>query len=146
MKTSFLHRLLFVALTLGSAIAAAAKQPVIGFLMVEADRHFTEERDTYPYATRVLAKHDFGFGLGEWHAFFGNRASQSGALDMLRQFNVTVIDTPFDSSIMDLGPQRQRTAAAARGRWRSTWRKAAACSSSCRPCATRETRTRITPT
>jgi hypothetical protein len=35
-------------------------------------------------------------------------------LDLLGKFNVTVIDTPFDSSIMDLGPQRQQTAAAAR--------------------------------
>jgi hypothetical protein len=105
---------LCLVLTFGSALACAAKQPVIGFLMIEAGTRFTEERDSYPYATRVLAKNDFGFGLGEWHAFVGDQASESRTLDLLRKFNVTVIDTPFDSSIMDLRPQRQRTAAAAR--------------------------------
>ena len=110
-----LKPILFFALTLGPALASAAKQPVIGFLMVEAGSHFAEERDSYPYATRVLAKNGFAFGLGEWHAFFGDQASEPRTLDLLRKFNVMVIDTPFDSSILDLGRQRQRAAAAARG-------------------------------
>ncbi|MGD0039698.1 MAG: hypothetical protein ABSE84_04625, partial [Isosphaeraceae bacterium] len=110
-----LKHVLPLALTLGSSLACAAKQPVIGFLMVEAGSHFAEERDSYPYATRVLAENGFGFGLGEWQAFFGDQPGESRTLELLGKFNVTVIDTPFDSSIIDLGPQRQHAAAGARG-------------------------------
>ncbi|MFI5380741.1 MAG: hypothetical protein ACHRHE_15690 [Tepidisphaerales bacterium] len=109
-----LNFILIVALTCAFTSALAAKEPVVGFLMVDADRHFAEERDSYPYATRVLARNGFGFGLGEWGVLFGGRATETRTLDLLRQFNVMVIDTPFDSSITDLGPNRQRTAAAAR--------------------------------
>jgi len=103
-----------VALVLASLLRAAAGGPMVGFLMVDAERYDAEERDSYPYAVRVLAPNGFGFGLGEWHQFFGDRVSSEGTLGLLRQFHVTVIDTPFDSSIMDLGPERQRTAAVAR--------------------------------
>ena len=109
-----MHRLaLVLALALLPALALA-KPPVVGFLQVDADKYYAEERDTYPYAVRVLAKNDFAFGMAEWHRFFGEQAGEAGTLDLLRRFNVMVIDTPFDSSIMDLGPARQRSAAAAR--------------------------------
>ena len=107
-------KILFACLAMAISLVAAAKDPVVGFLMVDADRYFAEERDSYPYAARVLSKNGFGFGLAEWQRFFGEQASETGTLDLLRQFNVMVIDTPFDNSIMDLGPGRQRSAAAAR--------------------------------
>ncbi len=93
---------------------AIAREPVVGFLMVDADRYYAEERDSYPYATRVLTPNGFRFGLAEWRKFFGDQANERGTLELLRRFNVMVVDTPFDFSIMDLGPQRQRTAATAR--------------------------------
>ncbi|MBI2299282.1 MAG: hypothetical protein HYU66_10140 [Armatimonadetes bacterium] len=103
-----------LALLLLLPALAAAKDPVIGFVMVDADRYFAEERDSYPYATRVLAPNGFGFGLAEWRLVFGEQADPRRTLELFRQFNVMVLDTPFDSSIMDLGPERLRTAANAR--------------------------------
>ena len=94
---------------------ALARQPVVGFLAVDAERRFAEDRDSNPYAARVLGKNGFRFGLAEWRLFFGQRADEARTLELLRQFNVMVLDTPFDFSIGDLGPDRQRTAAAARG-------------------------------
>jgi hypothetical protein len=112
MKT--LGNMLVIAWLFASALTLQAKEPMIGFLMVDADRYFAEERDSYPYAARVLANRGMGFGLAEWRMFFGDQAGETGTLELLRQFNVMVVDTPTDYSIMDLGPGRQRTAAAAR--------------------------------
>ena len=63
------------------ALASAAKQPVIGFLMVDASSHFAEERDSYPYAMRVLAKNGFRFRPGRVARVFrrpGQRAADAG--------------------------------------------------------------------
>lgn len=108
------HALAAVLLVLSYLGLSAADTPVVGFLRVDAERYFAEERDAYPYAVRVLRPNGFGFGLGEWHQFFGKRVSPAATLDLLRQFHVTVIDTPFDCSITDLGPARRQTAATAR--------------------------------
>jgi len=95
------------------ALAVAQRQPVVGFLLVDADKYFAEEQRFNPYATRVLAPNGFGFGLAEWHDFFGARADETRTLELLRRFNVIVIDTPFDSSIIEIGPAQEKTAAAA---------------------------------
>jgi hypothetical protein len=59
-KMKTLGSILVIAWFFASVLALAAKEPVIGFLMPDADRYFAEERDSYPYAARVLAKNDFG--------------------------------------------------------------------------------------
>ena len=46
--------------------------------------------------------------------FLTTMAASRGRWTCCDKFNVTVIDTPFDSSIVDLAPQRQRSAAAVR--------------------------------
>jgi hypothetical protein len=94
--------------------APAQRPPVVGFLMVDADKYFAEEQRHNPYATRVLAPNGYGFGLAEWRLFFGDQADETRTLELLRRFSVMVIDTPFDSSIIEIGPAQQRTAAAAR--------------------------------
>ena len=124
---------------------AFAKEPVVGFLTTDAERRFAEDRDSNPYAARVLKQTVFA---SAWPSGIGS--SESGPkgradFEMLRQFNVMVLDTPFDFSIMDLGPEKQRTAAAARGCWKSISARAAAFARSCRPSAIRATRTRTTP-
>jgi len=96
------------------SLAHAAGQPVVGFLMVDADKYYAEEQRHNPYAKRVLEPNGFGYGLAEWRVFWGDQASEARTLDLLRQFSVMVIDTPFDSSITEIGPNQQRTAAAAR--------------------------------
>ncbi len=123
-----------------------AEEPVVGFLMVDADRYYAEERDSYPYATRVLTPNGFRFGLAEWRQFFGDQANEHGTLELLRQFNVMVVDTPFDFSIMDLGPQRQRSAAAARQAWRRILTRGVASCSFCKLSVIRAIGTRTMPT
>ncbi|HEY3417660.1 MAG TPA: hypothetical protein VGM23_12315, partial [Armatimonadota bacterium] len=102
---------LFLALL---PLLACAKAPVIGFIAVDAEKYFAEEQRSSPFATRVLYKNNLGFGMGEYTLLFGAQANAQRTYDMLRQFNVTVIDTPFDHSITELGPARQAQAAAAR--------------------------------
>ena len=93
---------------------ATGRRPVVGFMMVDAAKYFAEEQKHSPYGTRVLAKSGFGFGLFEYTTLFGVPASEQAVYDMLRQFNVAVIDSPFQHSIMDLGPARVKACAAAR--------------------------------
>ena len=109
-----LKNVLVIVLAVAPSLAFA-KEPIVGFLMTDGERRFAEERESNPYAARVLRKNGFRFGLTEWRMFFGERADEARTLELLRQFNVMVLDTPFDFSIMDLGPDKQRTAAAARG-------------------------------
>jgi hypothetical protein len=104
----------YVSAFLLPALLLAAKAPVIGFIAVDAEKYFAEEQRYSPYATRVLYPHGFGFGMGEYQLVFGPQANAQRTYDMLRQFNVTVIDTPFDHSITELGAARQAQAAAAR--------------------------------
>lgn len=99
---------------LSSLPAGAQKNPVAGFLTVDADQYYAEERESHPYGTRVLLKQGFGFGLLEWRQLFGDRADKQRTLEALRRFNVCMIDTPFDTSITEIGPRQQRSAAAAR--------------------------------
>ncbi len=101
-------------LLLVSPVARAADAPVVGFLRVDADKYFAEEQNHDPFAKRVLAPNGFGFGLAEWREFWGGRAEPSRTLDLLRQFNVVVIDTPFDRSIREVGKNQRQTAAVAR--------------------------------
>ncbi|MBM3498743.1 MAG: hypothetical protein FJX74_08735, partial [Armatimonadetes bacterium] len=107
------RRLMLLLCVVLSALAEAQRQPVVGFLLVDADKYFAEEQRFNPYATRVLAPNGFGFGLAEWRVFFGDQADETRTLELLRRFNVMVIDTPFDSSIIEIGPAQERTAAAA---------------------------------
>jgi len=94
--------------------ALAAGAPVVGFLKVDADKYFAEEQGHNPFATRVLEPNGFGFGLAEWQEFWGRRAEPTRALDLLRQFNVVVLDTPFDFSIRELGAEERTSAGTAR--------------------------------
>jgi len=107
---SRLSLLAFAALALcGSALAA----PVIGFLRVDAEKYFAEEQRYNPYATRALAPNGMGFGLAEWRTMYFDSNSDR-ILKMLREFNVMVIDTPFDDSINQIGATEKANAAAAR--------------------------------
>ncbi|MHB9026735.1 MAG: hypothetical protein ACYC7E_21600 [Armatimonadota bacterium] len=107
------RKALFVLLALLPALVVA-KAPVIGFIAVDAMKYFAEDQRYAPYPTRVLYKNGLGFGMGEYQVLFGPQANEQRTYDMLRQFNVTVIDTPFDHSITEIGPGRQAQAAAAR--------------------------------
>ncbi|HEY3397895.1 MAG TPA: hypothetical protein VGM19_09595 [Armatimonadota bacterium] len=107
------RKLLFLLLA-SLALPAVAQPPVIGFIAIDAGKYYAEEQRYSPFATRVLYKNDFGFGMGEYELLFGAQANEQRTYDMLRQFNVTVIDTPFDHSITELGRARQAQAAAAR--------------------------------
>ncbi len=107
------RKLLFLFLA-SLPLPVLAQPPVIGFISIDAEKYFAEEQRYSPYATRVLYKNGLGFGMGEYWLLFGPLANEQGTYDMLRQFNVTVIDTPFDHSITELGPARQTQAATAR--------------------------------
>ena len=108
-----LHRALsFILLTALSA--GAQTKPVIGFLTVDAEQYYAEEREGHPYGTRVLLKNGFEFGLLEWRLLFGEQAEPERTLKALRQFHVCMIDTPFDVSITEIGPAQQRRAETAR--------------------------------
>ena len=63
-KMRTLDSILVIAWFFASALALAAKEPVIGFLMPDADRYFAEERDSYPYATRRAGQERFRFRPG----------------------------------------------------------------------------------
>ena len=96
-----------------AGVCQAADKPVVGFLRVDAAKYFAEEQRYNPYATRVLAPAGLGFGLADWRTMYYD--SDSGRiLKMLREFNVMVIDTPFDDSINELGANERKNAAAAR--------------------------------
>lgn len=107
------RRLLLVLLSLVPMTAVRAA-PVVGFLLVDADKYFAEEQRYHPYATRVLRPNGFEFGLAEWHRFYGQQAQEAATLDLLRQFNVMVLDTPFDFSITEIGDEQLRIAGEAR--------------------------------
>lgn len=106
--------LLLWPLALLPAVTCAAKAPVVGFLMVDADKYFAEEQRYNPYALRVLAPNGFGFGLAEWQQFFGDQVDPARTLELLRKFNVMVVDTPFDFSITQIGEAESRRASVAR--------------------------------
>ena len=101
--------LLLLCFALGTAMAA----PVVGFLRVDAAKYFAEEQRYNPYATRVLAPNGMGFGLAEWRTMYFDSNSDR-ILKMLREFNVMVLDTPFDDSINQIGATEEANAAAAR--------------------------------
>ena len=106
--------LLALLLLFSASLAAADKPPVVGFLMVDADKYFAEEQRYNAYATRMLGPNGFGFGLAEWQQFFGARAQETPTLALLRQFNVMALDTPFDFSITEIGDREKHSAAEAR--------------------------------
>lgn len=107
-------RLLAVLLLwLATTLALAQKPPVVGLLRVDAAKYFAEEQRYNPFATRVLGPNGFGFGLAEWRTMYYD-SNPNRIQKMLEQFNVMVLDTPFDDSIRDLGGDRPATAAAAR--------------------------------
>jgi len=114
MKTGNLIGLLAAALIALPLATCAAKAPVVGFIIVDADKYFAEEQRYNPFAKRVLEPNGFGFGLAEWMQFWGDQANENATLDLLRKFNVMVVDTPFDNSFTEIGPAKQRSAAAAR--------------------------------
>jgi hypothetical protein len=93
--------------------AFAQKPSVVGFLRVDAAKYYVEEQTTHPYGTRVLAPSGMAFGFAEWRTFYHD-TNPDRILKLLREFNVMVVDTPFDDSIGDLGGDKPRTAAAAR--------------------------------
>ena len=106
-----------LAMGVASALAQQADadlKPVVGFVRVDAAKYFAEEQRRSPYGTRVLAKNGFRFGLYEWRTLFGVPTTEQRVYDLLRQFNVAVIDVPYENSIMDLGPERRKAAAEAR--------------------------------
>ena len=108
-----------VGLAMGAASALAPQadtdpKPVVGFVRVDAAKYFAEEQRWSPYGTRVLAKNGIRFGLYEWRTLFGVPTSAQRVYDLLRQFNVAVIDVPYENSIMDLGPERRKAAAEVR--------------------------------
>jgi len=111
----FLMLLCLAWLTTVCTVAEAAeRKPVVGFMRVDALKYFAEESKYSPYGTRVLAPNGLRFGLFEWRTLCGVPTTEAKVYDMLRQFNVAVIDMPYDRSIMDLGPARRQAAAAAR--------------------------------
>lgn len=112
MRTTAIVALVLLSVLLASV--CAAKPPVVGFLRIDADKYFAEEQRYNPYATRVLAPNGIGFGLAEWQVFFGDQTEPTRTLNLLRQFNVMVIDTPFDFSIRELGDKERKTAGIAR--------------------------------
>ncbi len=95
------------------AFAHAADKPVVGFLRVDAAKYYAEEQTTHPYGTRALAPNGLAFGFGEWRTMYYD-ANADRILKMLRQFNVLVMDTPFDDSINQIEAHEKATAAAAR--------------------------------
>ncbi len=109
-----MYRKLVFLLLAALPLPASAQGPVIGFIAVDAEKYYAEEQRYSPFATRVLYPNDLRFGMGEFRLLFGELANEQRTYDMLRQFNVTVIDTPFDHSITEIGPGRQAQAAAAR--------------------------------
>jgi len=101
----------FVLLT--CAFAHAADKPVVGFLRVDAAKYYAEEQTTHPYGTRALAPSGLAFGFAEWRTMYYD-ANADRILKMLREFNVIVMDTPFDDSINQVEANEKATAAAAR--------------------------------
>ncbi|PJB63022.1 MAG: hypothetical protein CO095_17300, partial [Armatimonadetes bacterium CG_4_9_14_3_um_filter_58_7] len=92
MKTGNLIGLLAAALIALPLATCAAKAPVVGFIIVDADKYFAEEQRYNPFAKRVLEPNGFGFGLAEWMQFWGDQANENATLDLLRKFNVMVVD------------------------------------------------------
>ncbi len=109
-----MHRGLLMLLLSLAPVTALAAAPVVGFLLVDAEKYFAEEQRYHPYATRVLRPNGFEFGLAEWHRFYGQQAEETRTLNLLRQFNVMVIDTPFDFSITEIGDEQRRIAGTSR--------------------------------
>lgn len=108
-----MRRLVWLCLLLTATCAFAQKAPVVGLLRVDAAKYFAEEQRYNPFATRVLGPNNLGFGLAEWRTMYYD-SNADRILQMLRQFNVMVIDTPFDDSINAIGDKEKATAAAAR--------------------------------